>query len=233
MFSPRRSLLAGVAFLSTMGFTNSATTALSLSPVDPLEMYGKRIEFSVLRDGDHVGRHNVIFNKTDDQLEVISNFELKLTLLGLPIYKYIYASVEKWERGKLTALSVDIVDGGERITNSAARKEAGFWVNGQQVSEKPDYSIYPTNHWNKNVLFQDTVLNTISGNLNRVTIQPEGIETIAVQQGLIEARRYQYVGDLDATVWYDRKGRWVKLAFTAKDGSNVEYFCLNCNTEDN
>ena len=42
------------------------------------------------------------------------------------------------------------------------------------------------------------------------------------------AQRYRYFGDLSVDIWYDGDGRWVKMQFTAKDGSSIEYVCRSC-----
>ena len=89
--------------------------------------------------------------------------------------------------------------------------------------------IIPTNHWNANVVRQKRVLNTLTGNVNNVTLVAKGREAIATERGDVVATRYAYTGDLvDTEVWYDDAGRWVKLRFMGRDGTPIEYVCRRC-----
>jgi hypothetical protein len=77
-------------------------------------------------------------------------------------------------------------------------------------------------------LSQKHVLNTLNGEISRVRIASQGRERIQAEGRWIEATRYQYSGDIDTTVWYDDVGRWVKMRFTAKGGSVIDYVCARC-----
>ena len=39
----------------------------------------------------------------------------------------------------------------------------------------------------------------------------------------VQATRYRYTGELRMDQWFDDRGRWVKAAFPAFDGSMIEY----------
>ena len=88
--------------------------------------------------------------------------------------------------------------------------------------------LFPTNHWNANVVNERVVLNTLTGELNRVEIISRGVETLKSRHGEIKGQRYSYTGDLDTEVWYDQKGRWVGMEFKGKDGSIITYVCQQC-----
>ena len=79
------------------------------------------------------------------------------------------------------------------------------------------------------MLGQKRVLNTLTGNVNNVTLVAKGREAIATERGDVVATRYAYTGDLvDTEVWYDDAGRWVKLRFMGRDGTPIEYACRRC-----
>ena len=88
--------------------------------------------------------------------------------------------------------------------------------------------LFPTNHWNPEVLRQTRVLNTLTGRINRVRIEPQAQETVATEHGDVPATRYAYTGELETEVWYDDAGRWVKMRFKGRDGSTIEYVCRRC-----
>ena len=86
----------------------------------------------------------------------------------------------------------------------------------------------PTNHWNAEVLVRDKVINTLTGELSSVRITNLGKEKIEAQAKSVFATKYKYSGDIAALVWYSDGGNWVKMQFEGKDGSNINYECIEC-----
>ncbi len=198
---------------------------------NPKSLYGDRIEFDVMRKGEVVGEHITRFEKIDDALRVTSTMNIDIFILFLPVYAFDYRTEEIWEDGQLASLDVNVLDGPDRTIFRAKRRDTKLNVvladNAYQVTG----NIISTNHWNADVVSQNKVLNTLTGNVNDVIITPKGAETIEVTDGSLKANRYDYSGDLtDTSVWYDEKGRWVKLRFLARDGSEIEYRCRTCSS---
>jgi hypothetical protein len=88
--------------------------------------------------------------------------------------------------------------------------------------------LFPTNHWNSNVLHERRVLNTLTGQINKVRIEARQRERVTTERGEIEATRYAYTGELQTEVWYDDMGRWVKMRFAGRDGTPIDYVCQRC-----
>ncbi|WP_169570023.1 DUF6134 family protein [Sneathiella limimaris] len=195
--------------------------------VDPLTIYGQKHEFLVKRNGSVVGKHLLQFEKDESSLIAKTDFNVAVSLLGIPLYKFYYKSEGIWEEGKLKSLEVNVDEQGEKKSIRLISSENGFLVNGQTLPSSSDL-LLPTNHWNPAVLQQNQVFNTILGKLNRVEIANKGQEIVEVRNGSILATRYEYSGELNLEAWYDRDGRWVKLRFLAEDDSVIEYFCLTC-----
>lgn len=204
------------------------------SAFSPIEIYGDRLEFSVLRDGKVVGAHVTEFRQVEDELYVTSHMTIDIFLLFIHVYGLKYQTVEKWKSAELVSLDVKVVDGGDQLKFSAQRHQDILTVKLEDRSYDIGANVLSTNHWNVDVVDDRQVLNTLTGNLNNVQITAMGEETIAVQGGNLTANRYDYSGDLqDTSVWYDDQGRWVKLRFKARDGSAIEYFCLTCTPGEN
>jgi hypothetical protein len=91
--------------------------------------------------------------------------------------------------------------------------------------------LYPTNHWNPEVLEPDRVLNTLTGDLTRVDIVRVGTETLDLPTGKVQAARYRYVGDLSLDAWYDDRGQWLGMRFKGRDGSEIRYLCATCDAK--
>lgn len=199
------------------------------TPIDPVSLYGNKIEFDVLREGKVVGEHVTRFEQSDQDLYVTSNMNIDIFILFVPVYAFDYVTTEKWVAGKMVSLDANVIDGSDRVAFSARHQGNKMLIEqaGRQISIAPD--VLTTNHWNVDVVQDQQVLNTLTGNLNDVTITDKGLEEVMTLNGPVEARRYDYSGDLkDTSVWYDQHGRWVKLRFLARDGSTIEYRCRTC-----
>ncbi len=197
---------------------------------DPFALYGGRIAFDVLRDGEPVGTATTRFSGDKNDLQVDLQMSLEVSILYLLSYKMTYAAREHWRGGKLAALDVDVERGGDSHRIDGQRVDDRFRWTGPAGTQSAALPLMPTNHWNAEVLQSTRVLNTLTGAVNRVAITRRELETVQTGDGPRPAYRYSYQGDLNNDVWYDRQGRWVKLRFKASDGSTIEYVCRQCGT---
>jgi hypothetical protein len=81
----------------------------------------------------------------------------------------------------------------------------------------------PTSYWRSDFVRRATIMDSQNGRVLDLQVRPESFEMASAARDEIPARRYHLSGDIDLTLWYDRDGRWVKSAFKATDGSQVEY----------
>ena len=195
---------------------------------NPFDLYQDKVRFDVLRDGEKVGFHEATFSGDEDDFWVTTRFELEIKVLFIRAYAFKYFSKANWKNGVLSEISVIVDDDGEPFSLKG-RKEAGeFLIESPKKKFQTPLPLFPTNHWNANVVNESVVLNTLTGELNRVEIISRGAETLQSRYGEIKGQRYSYTGDLDTEVWYDRKGRWVGMEFKGKDGSIITYVCRQC-----
>jgi len=226
-----RHLCAGI-LLSTLFFCSiSASSFASGAEADFAAKFGPIIEFEVLRDGTPVGRHQVRFENQQDGVTVTSEMALTVRLFSIPVYNFKYTAVEYWRQGQLHNLRVDVDDDGDKHRIEAERNQDKLSVVGPDGTREFSGGVFPTSHWNPAVLQQNTVLNTITGQMNNVEITKTSYENIEVSGVTRRAARYHYSGDLAVTAWYDAAGRWIKLSFMAEDGSQIEYRCVICKAD--
>lgn len=191
--------------------------------------YGDEILFDVHRNGEPAGRHRVRFARDGDTLTVESEFRLRVRFLFLTAYRFDYASTERWRDGRLESLEARIDDNGARSALRADRDGGLLRIGGEAGRYRADDpSLMPTTHWNAAVLGRSSVLNTLTGRINEVTIRAAGRDVVQTERGPVRATRYVYSGDLETEAWYDDAGRWVKLRFAARDGSAITYVCRRC-----
>lgn len=197
-------------------------------PADPLQLYGERMLFTVLRDGTPVGTHTVDFRREGRDLIVDSRFDVTVKLLFVTAYSFRYEATDRWRDGCLVDLRAITDDDGTRSAVTAALENGALRVVGPAGSDKAPAEIFPTHHWNAGVVGSQKILNTITGKVGSIGFIDGGIEPVEVNGQRLPARRYAYSGDLENEVWYDAQGRWVKMRFAGKDGSTIEYRCESC-----
>ena len=207
----------------------SVVKSTPLKNTDPLELYPNNIVFNVFRNDEIVGKHRVFFSKIgNDKVRVVAQLNLQVNFLSFPIYKFDYKSDAVWSYGKLRSLRSNQNDDGESLTVKVLRKNGWLVVKTRDAAFRTDIDTLPTNHWNAEVLVRDKVINTLTGELSSVRITNLGKEKIEAQAKSVFATKYKYSGDIAALVWYSDGGNWVKMQFEGKDGSNINYECIEC-----
>ena len=211
------------------------TMLASVKPLfsDPLRLYGEKVLFDVYHEGVQVGTHSVTFENLPIELRVSTRFQISIKFLFFEAYRFKYRSDAIWRNGHLDQITVDIDDDGEGFSFEGIGSGNSMSLDLPTGEKKIRIPIFPTNHWNVEVLNERQVLNTLTGEINTVEIILQGRELVVTENGKILATKYAYTGDLETEVWYDNAGRWVKMRFSAKDGSVIDYVCRRCQGETN
>ena len=214
-----------VATVSLLFMTGTATAVRNDTLQD---LYSGSIAFDVYREGEKIGRHHVAFAETKTGTRVDTLVELEVRVLIFTAFKYRYFSSAEWDSEGLESIEVTVDDDGKHFSMEALRLNGALNIRTKKDRYSVPAPIFPTNHWNAGVLTQSRVLNTLTGHVNDVRITPQGREFVGTEGGDVEATRYAYTGDLETETWYDDAGRWVKMRFRGRDGSDIEYICRRC-----
>ena len=199
---------------------------------DPIQRYGNELRFQIRRNDAPVGSHVVQFNQGRDGLQVVAQSNIDISFLGFNAYSFAYRSESLWQNNQLAVLSVRVDDDGDQTEVVAKADDQGtLVVKGPDGERALPRDIFPTDHWHCGVLDSNAVLNTITGKANTVDIRANETEMLRTTDGTLRATRFTYDGELETTAWYDADGRWVGLAFDARDGSKITYRCMSCATQ--
>jgi hypothetical protein len=232
MLRERRSLsLAGLLVLA--GVTGASAQVddckSDAAGMRPDNIYGARLGFDVLRNGDRVGTHDTYFSVDKGQVTVQSETRIKIKVLFVTAYSFNYESQSVWCNGTMTGFSAYLNDNGKKQAVKAAQVGAQYDVSGKAGDTRVEGPLHVNEHWNRGVLRDGRVMNAVNGRLVSVKVTDLGDDMVEVKGGKLPARHYRYSGELETDVWYDRTGRWVKMRFvTKKDKSVIEYFCTTC-----
>jgi len=210
----------GIVLLIFAGFGSSTVVAEE-----------RHFIFDILRNGKPIGEHELMVERMGNETHVVARSAIDVTLLGFSVYRMRYEAREQWDEHGIRELSVEVDDEGREIRITGQRRDGWFhWsdLDGREYSVP--MPVFPTNHWNPEVLEADRVLNTLTGRINQVTVAPVADDSAKPSTLLPEAEVavYRYQGDLNIHTWYDYNGLWHGLRFKGRDGSDIEYVCRNC-----
>lgn len=200
-----------------------AISQFSAVPAAAAPPPGGVLDFTVLRNGSEVGRHEMLFRTDADGLKIDIRTNVAVKVAFITAYRFEHEGHEVWQAGRLARLwsktnddgtkhVLDVTAGGESLVVMADGKEA----------QKLSASI-PASLWNERIVQQKDILNTLDGTRMAIKVADLGTEAVAVKNTVVPARHYVITGDLQRELWYDAQNVLVKVRFKAKDGSDIEY----------
>lgn len=200
-----------------------AVRAESLSATDAAALYDKQTTYSIFRKGKQIGKHQLSIVSAGSDIVVTVQSKITVTVLKVPVFRFLYTSTENWRNGKLISVQSVTTTNKEIETASLNNTENGSELSYNGKNSKADLIQFATNHWYKAAVNQTTLFNTVKGQASEVVVENLGTEVLDIGGEQINATHYAYSGDIIAETWYDDAGRWLKLSFKGKDGSNIDY----------
>ena len=191
--------------------------------MNPFELYGGCIAFSVFRKGKKIGSHKVSFKGEPENFTVKAECHLAVNLLFFTAYKFQYSSVSQWSEGVLNSLDVSTTINGIKSRVKARREDNELSIIGKNGKSRVKLPTFPTDHWHFGVVDEKIVINTLTGDLNNVVVLRKNQKILTCGSRSFLAQRYSYTGGLETDVWYDEEKRWVGMQFAGSDGNLVDY----------
>jgi hypothetical protein len=182
-----------------------------------------KLDFTVLRDGDPIGRHVLSFKQGSEGLVVEIETKIEVKVLFITAYHFEHQGREIWRDGKLTVLVSSTNDDGTEHTLAVKASGAELQVEGDGEMSKAALEIIPASLWHEGILAGGAILNTLQGRQMNVKVTDAGTEEIDVVGQTVAAHHFVIEGDLQREVWFDDKQVLVKVRFKGKDGSSIEY----------
>ena len=210
----RQFMQCGSGLVAGMAIGGSAGLAHGKSSGD--------LRFDVARNDSLIGYHVLNFAQEGDRLTVDINIELRVKIAFVTVYRYEHRNREQWQGGVLQSFKSRTNDNGTRHSVTASRSGDELVIEGSKGKVEGPASLLPTSYWHRNFMQHRQWIDTQEGRIVTSTVEPKGLEQIAVADELREARHFALRGDLDVDLWY-ADDRWVKLAFPASDGSLINY----------
>jgi hypothetical protein len=180
------------------------------------------IDFRVYREGSPMGSHQIKLTRDGDKVTADIVIDLTVQLGPFTLFAYKHRNTEVWQKGRLVSLQTTTDDNGDKYEVRGQATREGFRVEGPEGTFIAPKDIMTTSYWQARTVEQAVLLDTQHGKLVHVKVTSLGDQTLRWGPHKVMARHYQVRGDLDLDIWYDDKGNWAKLFFTAR-GSDIEY----------
>lgn len=178
--------------------------------------------FTVLRDGEPVGRHRFAFEREGDRIEIQEATEIEVTFAAIPLYTFEHQAHQLWQNGRAVRIDATTDDNGEAFDIKVRDTGDGYvrTVNGR-IDRFGDSRVVLA-FWNLDTLKHDSFFSVIEDKTLDVSFHDVGAETLTLAGQKLEAQHYRMVGDEERDLWFDRAGRLAKVAFQ-RYGAAIEY----------
>jgi hypothetical protein len=178
-------------------------------------------DFVNLIDGKPSGETHMTIKRQDDGSASMScQADVKVTKLGLVVYRYTYRGTEEWKSGQLVRFESRTDDNGKKYTVLASLEKDGMRLRvlDEERIERVDW---PSSYWQlpgaearKRTI---AILDADTGRTVRGAMRYLGTQQITVAGKLQNCFHYRISGPLEVEAWYDGQDRLVRQAWT-EDG---------------
>lgn len=205
----------------SVGVLFSIITAAHAATLSPQNAQTGTYAYQVLRNGEVVGEQRTDFERRGDELRVVTDVRINISLLGITVYDFTQRIEESWKDGVLASFSSIAVDDGDTRNVKLARSSDRLV--GTYDGKKRDLPghLVPSTLWNSAVVEHGSVLETTKGRERSFTIEDKGIEQLKVPFGTVKARHFVFTGEFKREAWYDESGVLVAAQMEAKGDSII------------
>ncbi len=215
----RLATLVAVPLLGSLLAGTAGAAPLPLCPVTD----GMVASYDIVRGGSVIGRHTVQFARQGQDLTVTIAVNASLSALGIRVYRYEHTGREVWRDGKMVAMQTRTQDDGDKQQVDAVFDPArGTW-SGTAATTPVSGGLMASSFWNSLTVRQTRFLDDESGKIVPVQVTPAGREALTLNGSQVSASKFDLVGTMSGSVWYDDNGCWVRALFHSPvDGSLVD-----------
>src|SRR5262245_2286177 len=162
-------LAAAVALSLSAGFARAETAAQPTAKAAPdaprVELaafpQAGKLTYAIVRDGSQIGSQVTTFQRNGDSLMVHTSVNIKVSLLGITIYRFDHVADEEWKAGELERLTTKTNDDGDdRVVDLKAVDGKLKGTYNGQAREFPS-SLIPASLWHPGTVKQTQLLDQV------------------------------------------------------------------------
>lgn len=178
--------------------------------------------FAVLRDGDRIGTHRVLFHRDGPRIEIEAATEIEVRFAMIPVYRFEHQRREIWENGRALMVRAKTNQDGDSYDITVQPSGRGYirTVNGRV--DRFDDLTQVLAFWNIDTLKHRSFFSVIEDKTFDVSFHYLGRERMMLAGQPLEVNHYRMVGDENRDLWYDPAGQVAKVQFQ-RQGSDIVY----------
>ncbi|MCF7981124.1 MAG: DUF6134 family protein [Pseudomonadales bacterium] len=180
--------------------------------------------FRVMLDDTPIGYHKVNIDRIDNTKMVHTRANFDVRILFIPVYSYTHETRERWEDNCLVDISSTTDDNGEKYFISSLNKEERLAVETLNGTASLGGCVRTFAYWDVDLLKSRRLLNTQTGEYERVSVRDMGTGMLTINNEQIEARHFRLVAEeLTIELWYTKDMYWLALESVTASGAVLRY----------
>jgi hypothetical protein len=189
------------------------------------EVDTKEWNFRVYLDDSEIGYHTFSLVEEDGRKRLVTEAEFEVKFLFFTAYRYEHNNVETWQGECLQEIQSETDANGRKFAVRGVRDDSGLEIEAADGVRDVPGCVKTFAYWNPDILDEPELLNSQTGELLEVDIEPVATETLIVSGREVPARRYRLQAkNMELDIWYSRdQGRWLALESTVKGGRKLRY----------
>lgn len=178
--------------------------------------------FTVLSDGNPIGRHRIVFEHEGERVEIQEATEIKVSFATIPLYSFEHQARQLWQNGRAVRIDAITNDNGERFDIAVRDTGQGYvrTVNGRV--DRFDRSATVLALWNKETFGHHAYFSAVEDKILNASFEYIGAEKISLAGRQLRTQHYRMLGDEEHELWFDPAGHLAKVAFR-RYGATIEY----------
>lgn len=181
-------------------------------------------QFRVFLDDREIGYHKVrlIPEENGQRVNVEANFKVKF--LFLTAYRYEHQTEEFWRGACLADIQSHTDDNGKELFIKAQPESDAFRLLTHDGVQELEGCIRSFAYWNPELLNADRLLNTQTGQYQKVEVVQMGDTSIEIEGKPVNARQYRLnIEDYSIDLWYTPDMNWLALQSMTEGGYRLRY----------
>lgn len=167
-----------------------------------------------------VGEMKVTLEETGETVSARIHRKIQVKVLGITAYRNESTVTQTLEQGRLTSFTRETNDDGDTSSLKVALSGDKLEVSDGAKTWTVEPGLLPSSPWNPEILSRSQLLDTKTGRAVAVTTTDKGQEEVLVGGHRLQAGRYAQSGADKRDLWFDRKGRLVRMVLH-REGNTV------------
>jgi len=172
--------------------------------------------FATIRvDGKKIGQvHYTLTYDEGGEVEALKT-NASYSVLGFEVYSFSQDLHERWQSGELQSMDGNTNDDGDKYQASVARKPDDYTGVLNDKNLTLPHNAFPNSVWHYQITEQPLLFNLSDLRLMNVKVSKRD-ESVKVDGKSFDAERFDFTGDWQASLWFDKDQQLLKLEYKIK-----------------